>query len=171
MFMLFWAVVAVLGAIVQFAVRRRRGRDTDVAALVLNWFLLVVIGVAGLIVVVAHTAFAGVTADGIGFPSGNPFQYEVAVANFAIAVIAFVAVRVQGAFRTAAGLAGGLWYAGDAIVHVYELVAHGNHAPNNSGVFLVTEIIIGLLLLALAAYTATEGRSGVAVRTRPVQQT
>jgi hypothetical protein len=158
MYMLFWLIIALVGAGVQWGVRLRRGRDGDVAGLLLNWLLLSAVGLAGLVGTVAHTAFAAETARGIGFPTGNPFQYEVAIANLAIAVVALVAVRVRGAFRAAAGLVGGLWLGGDAIVHTYELVAHSNYAPNNSGLFLIIEIVIALGLLGLTAYVHTGGR-------------
>jgi hypothetical protein len=161
MYMLFWLVVALVGAAIQFEVRRHRGRDTAAAHLLLNWLLFSALGLAGLVAVVAHTAFASESARGIGFPAGNPFQYEVAVANLAIAVLALIAFWAHGAFTTAAGLTGGIWLGGDAIVHTHELVVHGNDAPNNAGLFLIVEAIIAIALLALTAYTATQWRIGL----------
>lgn len=168
MYMLFWLAIALFGAGVQLVVRHRRGRTAEAPVLLLNWLLLSVVGVAGLVGTVAHTAFAVPTAVGIGFPPGNPFQYEVAVANLAIAVLALVGVRASGSFRTAAGLTGGLWLGGDAIVHTYELVVHGNTAANNSGLFLGVEVLIAVLLLGLTWYTAAGRPSPVAMpRTSP----
>lgn len=165
--MLFWLVIALVGAGVHLAVRHRRGQTTDGAGLLLDWVLLSAVGLAGLVAAVAHTAFAVPTAMGIGFPPGNPFQYEVAVANLAIAVLAFAGVRAHGAVRSAAGLTGGIWLGGDAIVHTYELVAHGNTAPNNSGLFLVVEVVIAVLLLGLTWYTSTEHAPVRMPRTTP----
>ncbi|CAM01131.1 hypothetical protein A8924_2219 [Saccharopolyspora erythraea NRRL 2338] len=163
MYMLFWLVVALVGFGVQYALRRRHDRSVSVPDLLLGWLLLSAVGLAGLLGAFAHTAFAAETAQGIGFPAGNPFQYEVAVANLAFAVLALVGFWNPDV-RPVAGLVSGIWLGGDAIVHTHELVAHDNTAPNNAGLFLVIETVIALALLGLGGYAAASRRSAAPAR-------
>jgi hypothetical protein len=41
---------------------------------------------------------------------------------------------------------------GDAVGHVRQMTLNNNHASNNSGIFLVTEIIMPLVILSLTLY-------------------
>jgi hypothetical protein len=41
---------------------------------------------------------------------------------------------------------------GDSLGHVRQMTLNNNHASNNSGIFLVTEIIMPLVILFLTLY-------------------
>src|ERR687883_1824976 len=60
---------------------RTKGR---VAQIFLQWFLVITVGIGSIFFFIAHTVFADSTAASIGWPAGNPFQYEVALANLHI---------------------------------------------------------------------------------------
>ena len=170
MFLVFWLLVALVGAGIQALLSRGhpgRGRG---ARLVLLWLLGVVFGAGGLVATVAHTAFAAKTAASIGWPAHNPFQFEVANANFAFAVLALVALRAGGGFRLAALLGNVLWLAGDGVGHIYQLVAHGDRAPNNAGVFLVAELGITVLTAVLTVVVARQEARARAAAPAPPRQ-
>ena len=49
-------------------------------------------------------------------------------------------------------MANAVWLLGDAGGHIRQMTLNNNHASNNSGIFLVTEIIMPLVILSLALY-------------------
>ena len=80
-------VIAITGAAVQLA-RSRQPRTLGHASEVfLVWLLVVWAGIGSVLTFLSHTLFADQTAKGIGWPTGNPFQTEVAVANLAVDVL------------------------------------------------------------------------------------
>jgi NAD(P)-dependent dehydrogenase (short-subunit alcohol dehydrogenase family) len=58
------------------------------------------LGVGGVFGFVGHTVYADIAAASIGWPPGNPFQTEVAVANLAIGSLASSATGLDVAEAT-----------------------------------------------------------------------
>ena len=112
------------------------------------WFFGGAVGVGGLVVTVSHVLFARATADQIGFPPGNPFQFEVAMANLAFAVLGLLCLRIRGRFWDATAIGFAVFYWGAAAGHLIELFANHNDAPYNSGPMLITDIGVPVILLA-----------------------
>jgi hypothetical protein len=98
-------VLAVVGAVVQLARDRRSRTMGRVAEVFLLWLLVVGAGVVGVVAFFAHTVLADQTARSIGWPEGNPFQTEVAMANLATAVLGILCFWIRGNFWTATVIA------------------------------------------------------------------
>ena len=56
-------------------------------------------------------------AASIGWPAGNPFQYEVAVANLAFGVLGLLCLRFRDGFWTATAIGWSVFMLGAAAVH------------------------------------------------------
>ncbi len=107
------------------------------------------IGLSGLVAFAGHIFMSDEVANQIGWPSGNPFQSEVAVANLAFAVLGICSFwRENTGFWLATALGYAVFMLGAGGVHVRDLVLHGNVAPLNSGaMILVTDLMFPLVLL------------------------
>ncbi|WP_051613672.1 DUF6790 family protein [Rhodococcus sp. UNC23MFCrub1.1] len=157
-------LISVIGAVV--SIRRHRG---DPAApspgdTLLLWLLVGVAGVGGLVVTGSHVFAADATAEQIGFPAGNPFQFEVAMANLAFAVLGLLCATRKGSFRTATAIGFSVFYLGDAVGHFVELVRNDNYAPYNSGPILIVDVAVPVLVL-LALSAAHRHRTRQPIRT------
>ena len=148
---------------------RHRGLDRRQVAEVVAMYAIGILGFNGITNFFVHTVWADWVAASIGWPAGNPFQYEVAGANLAIGLIGYLGfwrrdfwlpfIIAKFAFS---------WTAG--VVHVMDLVQHGNTAVNNAGPILYWDFLAPLALLAL--YLLQRSTPGSAargvVRTRPL---
>lgn len=123
------------------------------------WFFGAVVGVGGLVVTGSHVFFADATAAQIGFPTGNPFQFEVAMANFAFAVLGLLCLRIRGQFWEATAIGFAVFYWGATLGHFIELFGHDNHAPYNAGPILITDITVPLVILIALWRLRTAERS------------
>ncbi len=148
----------------------RTGRR--VAEIILLWLLVVNIGFGGLYAFLGHPFAADEVAASIGWPAGNPFQTEVAVANLAIGTLGILSYWIRGNFWTAAVIATSIWLLGAAAIHVREMVGEGNYNPGNAGVVFYMDIIGPLLLIALLIYSrrADRARTRLTDNQRPAEQ-
>ena len=128
---------------------RTKGR---VAEIFLLWLLVITVGIADIVNFIGHTIFADATAASIGWPAGNPFQSEVAVANLAVGILGILCYWVRGNFWVATVIGFSVWYLGDAVVHIREIVVAANYAPNNAGVTFYMDILQPLILIAFLVY-------------------
>ena len=101
---------------------------------------------------VGHTVFAERTAESIGWPSGNPFQTEVVVANLTIATLGILSYWFRGNFWIAAVIGKFVWELGDAVVHIRQMLTAYNYSPNNAGVALYADVLTPVILLTLLIY-------------------
>src|SRR5215207_9375135 len=96
--LVFIAVIALAGAAVQLA-RSREPRTLGHASEVfLVWVLVVWVGIGAVLAFLSHTLLADETARAIGWPTGNPFQSEVAVANLVVGVLGILCYWIRGEF-------------------------------------------------------------------------
>jgi hypothetical protein len=128
--------------------RSRQRRPGRAAELVLLWFFGAAVGVGGLVVTASHVFFASATAAQIGFPPGNPFQFEVAMGNFAFAVLGILCIWVRGRFWEATAIGFTVFYWGATLGHLMELFDHHNDAPYNAGPILITDIGLPVIIIA-----------------------
>jgi hypothetical protein len=96
-----------------------------------------------------HAFVADEVAKQIGWPSGNPFQFEVAVANLSYGVLGLLCLHFRGLFWWATTIAYSVFLWGAAYGHVYELVVNNNHEPGNAGFVLYADIVTPLVLIGL----------------------
>ena len=128
---------------------RTKGR---VAQIFLQWFLVITVGIGSIFFFIAHTVFADSTAASIGWPAGNPFQYEVALANLHIGVLGILCYWIRGNFWVATEIAFSIQWLGAAVVHIREIMVAANYAPNNAGLTFYLDILIPVMLIALVVY-------------------
>jgi 4-amino-4-deoxy-L-arabinose transferase-like glycosyltransferase len=102
----------------------------------LEIFLLYLFGVgvagSGIGGFFGHFLLSETVAESIGWPTGNPFQYEVGFANLALGVLGIVAMGRRDGFREATVLAVTVLGLGATIVHVSDIIETGNLAPGNT---------------------------------------
>ncbi len=103
------------------------------AEILLLWLLVIDTGLGGLYASMGHTFAANEVAESIGWPTGNPFQTEVAVANLAIATLGILSYWIRGNFWTAAVIATSVWLLGAAVIHVSEMMGAATTTPETRG--------------------------------------
>lgn len=130
--------------------RRKQDRNRAVFTEELTaWFLFAFVGLMGLLSFAGHAFAAGQTAGSIGFPAGNPFQFEVAVANLAFGVLGLLCLRYRGLFWWATGIGYAVFLWGAAWGHIDQIIVNNNHASGNAGFVLYTDIITPLVVFGL----------------------
>ena len=124
----------------------------------LNWLLLLPVGLGGVWSGGFHVFFPEIASRSIGWQP-SPFEYEIGVADMAMGITAIVSFWRPLAFKAAVALCVVLFYFGVAANHVHDAFAGGNFAPNNFGALLAVTIaqIILLPLLYLRAKRETGG--------------
>jgi hypothetical protein len=111
-------------------------------------------GVNSFIVGCGHLAFPDPVAESIGWPRGNPFQWEVGLANVLIGVLGVLSGSgFDRQFRFAAVLAFAIFYLGAAVGHVVQVRRAGNRAAGNAGFILWYDVVAPLLVIALFVAT------------------
>lgn len=154
-------VLAIVGGLIQVFRDRQPRTVRRVAEIFLVWFFVLGVGLAGLWAFIGHAFFADQVAKSIGWPAGNPFQTEVAVANLAVAVLGIMCYWIRDNFWTATVVATSVWLLGAAVVHVIQIITEGNYSPNNAGLALYLDIFTPLVLVGLLiAYRRGEGTLG-----------
>ncbi|MGD9634766.1 MAG: DUF6790 family protein [Pirellulales bacterium] len=127
---------------------KRRGEpEFSIAETLLAWLLLLSVGGQGIYTFVIHVFFPQLSAANIGW-AVSPFQYEVGIADLTVGVLGVIAFWGNFSFRLAAVIAGIVWYWGDAIGHVKEMIVANNYAPGNAGPWFWTDVFVPILLIA-----------------------
>jgi hypothetical protein len=107
-------------------------------------------GIAGLFAFVGHTLKGQEIASEIGWPAGNPFQQEVAVAGLSYGVLGLASPWAGGGFMVAAACGFSVFLIGCGFVHLRDLKRRGNTAVLNAGPMLYYDLLFPLLILAVA---------------------
>jgi hypothetical protein len=149
--LVFLVLGLVVGAIHLYLDKQPRTKGR-VAEIFLLWMLVVTVGVLSVFFFISHTLLAKTTAQSIGWPAGNPFQSEVAVANLTIATLGILCYWMRGNFWVATVIAFSVQWLGAAVVHIREIVVAADYAPNNAGMTLYLDILIPVILIALLVY-------------------
>ena len=127
----------------------------------LNWLLLLAVGVESLWAGMFHTLFPRIAAASIGWQV-SPFQFEIGVADAALGVVAIVSFWRSLDFKGAVVGYATLFYLGVTIGHVHEAVVAGNFAANNFGPLLAVTVLrmmlLPLLYLAARRQAAAAGQ-------------
>ena len=125
----------------------------------LEIFLLYLFGVgvagSGIGGFFGHYFISDSVAESIGWPTGNPFQLEVAFANLAVGILGIVAMGRRDGFREATVIAVTVFGVGATIVHARDIIETGNPAPGNTlqnvGNLLKPALLIGFLVASRRA--------------------
>ena len=111
--------------------------------------LLWLVGVQGLFLGSGHIFTPDRVAESIGWPKGNPFQFEVGLAGISYGVLGVLASGFGPDWGLATIAAYSVFYLGAAAGHVRELVLKGNRSPGNAGTVFIFDIAAPLFLIAL----------------------
>ena len=149
MFVIVFLALALIGAVVHLFVEKRPRTRERVLEVFLLWLLAVTVGAQGLFAFSGHAFRANQVAESIGFPPGNPFQFEVACANLAFGVLGILCIWRRGDFWTATALGSAIYLIGAGFGHIKEFIVNDNRAPNNSGPILYTDVLVPIVILAL----------------------
>ena len=102
-----------------------------------------------------HFFISDSVAESIGWPTGNPFQLEVAFANLAVGILGIVAMARRDGFREATVIAVTVLGVGATIVHARDIIETGNLAPGNTlqnvANLLKPALLIGFLVASRRA--------------------
>jgi hypothetical protein len=93
-----------------------------IAIILLLWLLVIGVGLGGIMAFIGHTVFASSTAASIGWPAGNSFQTEVAVANLAVGCLGVRCYWFRDNFWVATVLANSVFQLGAAVVHINQIM-------------------------------------------------
>lgn len=133
-------------AVIFMILNKKISRNVRDSEIVYRWLAFFALGITSLYTFVMHAFFPMLSAKAIGWHT-SPFQYEVAMANLAIGVIALLSYKASYGFRLATVIASTFWLWGDATGHIYQMILHRNFTIGNAGSWFVTDIILPLTLL------------------------
>ena len=116
------------------------------------YLLAISVGANGLGGAFGHLFLSDLIAQGVGWPTGSPFQLEMGFSNLLVGVLGLMAIGRRDGFRTAAILATTILGLGATTVHLWDIATAGNLAPGNTiqnvGNLLDPVLLIGLTWLA-----------------------
>lgn len=128
---------------------RTRARTIEVFIV---YLLAISVGANGLGGAFGHLFLSDLIAEGVGWPTGSPFQLEMGFANLLVGVLGILAIHRRDGFRTAAIIATTILGVGATSVHIWDIASTGNLSPGNTiinlGNLLDPALLIGLSWLA-----------------------
>ena len=152
MFQVVFTLIAILGASLHIAFSpARRSSPAAIVGTYLLYLFAFYVGFMGVLTAYAHVYRPIQTSASIGW-STSPYEYEVGMADLTVGVLGLLCLKFRGNFWLATAIANAVWLLGDAVGHVRQMTLNNNHAANNSGIFLITEFIMPLVILALTLY-------------------
>jgi len=97
-----------------------------------------------------HAFFQQIAASSIGWQP-SPFEWELAWAEFGVAIIALLSLGRGYEMRLATTIVFFIFSAGATIQHVNQMLCCHNYAPGNAGTILwINDVALPLVLLYLA---------------------
>lgn len=99
---------------------------------------------------IGHTVLADVVAADIGWLTGSPFQYELAVYHLGIGIIGMISIWRRDTLWIGLIYAKSIFLFGAAGVHIWDIIANGNFSHGNFGTTLfVNDLIIPITAIVL----------------------
>jgi 4-amino-4-deoxy-L-arabinose transferase-like glycosyltransferase len=105
-----------------------------------------------------HVFLSDQVGESIGWPTGNPFQLEVGVANLALGILGIVAMGRRDGFREATVITATVLGVRATVVHVMDVIETGNLAPGNT-IQNISNLLRPALLIAFLAASRRAERS------------
>jgi 4-amino-4-deoxy-L-arabinose transferase-like glycosyltransferase len=128
----------------------------------LELFLLYLFGVgvagSGIGGFFGHVFISDPVAESIGWPTGNPFQLEVGVANLAVGILGIVAMGRRDGFREATVITATVLGVGATVVHAMDVIETSNLAPGNT-IQNISNLLRPALVIAFLAASRRAERS------------
>jgi len=112
-------------------------------------FIVSNIGLQGIFGFMGHYFRADEVAKGIGWPTGSPFQREIAFANLSMGFLGVLSIWFRGDFWLAAIVARSVFSWGAAYGHIVDIKKRGNTNVFNAGPVLYDDILLPFVLIGL----------------------
>jgi hypothetical protein len=145
-----YALVALIGAGVQLWRHPEWRREERAIEVVLIWWIVVTIGVAGIVGALFHLFDGPDVAREIGFTRGDGgFQTEVGFGDLALGVAAVLSIWFRDRYLLAVLVVASISLWGDAYGHIHQEIVTDNHDPDNTGPVLYSDILVPIVGLAL----------------------
>ena len=122
----------LIATVVQFALHGTGDWEHRMLENALLWL----VGIQTLITGSGHIFMPDRVAAAIGWPKGNPFQFEVGLAGISYGVLGVLASGYGRQWWLATIIAYSIFMLGAAAGHIRELVLRGNRNPGNAGAVL-----------------------------------
>jgi peptidoglycan/LPS O-acetylase OafA/YrhL len=148
LFELLYLVVPAVVGLIAVERRRRRGEEVDRVAIFLFWYLVLAVGVAGLLDGFSQMFDPDATADLNDWPESQAF-IELGMMNFSFGVLGICCIKAKGSWRYAAGVGYAIFLLLAAYYHLHDAYGNGNHSDGNTGPSLWSDIGVATLLLVL----------------------
>jgi hypothetical protein len=153
-----YVLVAVIGAAIQI-LREGRGDTARMVEIAIVWWIVVMIGVAGIVGGLFHIFDGPAIAKEIGFTRGDGgFQMEVGFGDLGLGIAAVLCIWIRDRFMLAVLIVAAVSLWGDAYGHIHQEIVNDNHDPDNTGPVLYTDILVPLVGLALYGVRERLGR-------------
>jgi hypothetical protein len=150
---LLYAAVALAGAGIHLWRHPEQRQGAAAVEVVLLWWIVVTIGVAGVVGGLFHLFDGPDIAREIGFTRGDGgFQTEVGFGDLALGLAAIGCVWFRDRYWLAVLIVAAVSLWGDAYGHLHQEAVNDNHDPDNTGPVLYSDILVplvGLLLYVL----------------------
>lgn len=121
--------------------------------IVVMYLMAISVGANGLGGAFGHLFLSDLVAQGIGWETGSPFQIEMGFANLALGILGIMAIARRGDFRVAVIVATTVIGGGATLVHLSEIIAHGNLEPGNT-IQNIGNLLDPVLLIALTWWSS-----------------
>lgn len=145
-----YALVALIGAGIHLFRHPAERRPPQAVEVVLLWWIVVTIGVAGIVGGFFHLFDGASIAREIGFTRGDGgFQTEVGFSDLALGVAAVLCIWFRDRYWLAIVVVATISLWGDAFGHIHQEIVNDNHDPDNTGPVLYADIVVPLVVLAL----------------------
>lgn len=113
--------------------------------------LVYLIGVNGIVGASGHLLYPDNVARSIGWPTGNPFQWEVGVADLGWGVLGVMTPSYGRDFWLATIIVASIFLLGAAAGHVRQMLVARNFAPGNAGAVFFNDVAIPVFVIVLYA--------------------
>jgi len=147
-----YALVALLGAGIHLWRHPEERRGAPALEAVLLWWIVVTIGLGGVVGGLFHLFDGPAIAREIGFTRGDGgFQTEVGFGDLALGVAALLCVAFRDRYWLAILIVAAISLWGDAYGHIHQEAVYDNHDPDNTGAVLYADILFPLVAVVLYA--------------------
>ncbi len=156
-------VLFIIGLIVATVkAQRTRARVAQLAGIYWRELVFYAIGLSFVWYATLHAYFGPMTSKFIGW-APSPYEWELAWAEYGIAVIAILSLWSGAQMRLAATLTFAVFSFGAAAQHIHEILCCANNTPGNAGpVLWFGDIALPLLILTLAITSRARASSRLA---------
>lgn len=145
MFPIYFFLIAIVGSIVHVLCFH-----APIIATLLLYFLVVTIGLQGIFAFTGHLFKSDDVAKNIGWPTGNPFQLEIAFANLAFGIMGVLCIWLRGNFWLATIIGKTIFLWGAAFVHIRDIKIRKNLNIYNAGPVLYAGILLPVIWIILS---------------------